>query len=101
RKFSKGEIIIREGDHGDEFFLIGQGLVEVHKRQDGAREAHLATLTGGDILDERSLMVGEPRNATCTAASDDVEVFILDKAAFHRSLESTPSFRDQIQSIFF
>jgi putative ABC transport system ATP-binding protein len=101
RKYLKGEIIIREGDHGDEFFLIGQGVVDVRKRTDGARDAHLAALQAGDFFGERSLMVGEPRNATCIAASNDVEVFALDKAAFNQALESSPSFRDQIQSIFF
>jgi putative ABC transport system ATP-binding protein len=101
RKFLQGEVIIREGDHGEEFFLIGRGFVDVRKRTVGVQEAHLATLKAGDFFGERSLMVDEPRNATCTAASQDVEIFALNKADFKQALEGSPSFKDQIQSIFF
>ena len=45
-------------------------------------------------------MVDEPRNATCVAATD-VETLILDKLNFRQALEQSPSFRDQIQSIYF
>ena len=34
------------------------------------------------------MIVDEPRNATCTAAGDKVEVFALDKAEFKKALET-------------
>ena len=49
----------------------------------------------------RSLIVDEPRNATCNAASDRVDVFALDKVNFKNSLETSASFKNQIQAIYF
>jgi CRP-like cAMP-binding protein len=46
-------------------------------------------------------MVDEPRNATCIAASDRVEVFALDKANFKQALDTSASFKDQVQAIYF
>jgi putative ABC transport system ATP-binding protein len=99
RHYSKNDIIIREGDGGDEFFLIGRGCVDVFKRENG-EERRLATLCTGDIFGERALMVDEPRNSTCIATTE-VEAFSLGKLDFTRALEASASFRDQIYSIYF
>jgi putative ABC transport system ATP-binding protein len=101
RRFAKDQIIIREGDPGEEFFLIGEGTVDVRKRVSVGEERHLATLNPGNFFGERALIVDEPRNATCLAASDNVELFALGKPDFKQALEASPSFRDQLQSIYF
>jgi putative ABC transport system ATP-binding protein len=101
RRYAKNEIIIREGDPGEEFFLIGKGQVDVRRGVGGAAERHLATLNAGNVFGEHALMVDEPRNATCYAVSDDVELFVLEKAEFKNALESSASFNQQIKSIYF
>jgi putative ABC transport system ATP-binding protein len=101
RRYKKNEIVIREGDPGEEFFLIGHGLVEVLKRGAGTLETHVATLSVGDFFGESALMTDERRNATCVAASEQVEVFALGKVDFKRALDTSASFKDQIQTIYF
>jgi putative ABC transport system ATP-binding protein len=101
RRYGKDETIIREGERGEEFFLIGHGFVDVRKRGTEAEERHVATIGAGDFFGERALIVDESRNATCIAASDRVEVFALDKANFKHALNTSASFKDQIQAIYF
>ena len=79
-------IIIRESP-GEAFFLIGHGSVDVRQRGTEAEERLVATLGAGNFFGERALIVDEPRNATCVAASDQVDVFALDKANFKHALE--------------
>src|SRR5262245_40639923 len=57
---------------------------------------------GLDIIEclDLGYIVDEPRNATCAAASDAVEVFALAKADFKQALETSASFKSQIQSIY-
>ncbi len=101
RRYVRNEIIIRENDPGEEFFLIGKGRVDVRRGIGSGAERHLATLSVGNVFGEHALMVDEPRNATCSAVSDDVELFVLKKAEFKDALESSASFNQQIKSIYF
>jgi putative ABC transport system ATP-binding protein len=101
RRYEKDQIIIREGDPGEEFFLVGSGLVDVRKAGMDGQDKHIATLDAGKFFGERALLVEEPRNATCAAASDRVEVFVLGKADFRQAIDTSASFKDQIQSVYF
>jgi putative ABC transport system ATP-binding protein len=101
RRYEKDQIIIREGDPGEEFFLIGEGLVDVTKTGADGRAQRLVSLEAGKFFGERALLVDEPRNATCAAASDRVEVFALGKADFRQAIDASPSFKDQVQSVYF
>jgi len=101
RRYRKDEIIIREGEPGEEFFLTGSGSIEVRRRGAGSHEHHVATLGAGQVFGEHALIADEPRNATCIAGTDEVEVFVLRKDDFRRALEASASFKDQLQAIYF
>ena len=101
RRYGKNEVIIREGDAGEEFFLIADGSVDVRKRVPGGGDAHHADLSPGNFFGERALIADEPRNATCVAVSDQVEVLTLGKADFRSALATSASFKGQIQAIYF
>ena len=95
RQFVKGDVIIRQGDIGEEFFLISDGTVEV------TREGHdVAGLGAGDFFGEGALITGEPRNAT-VVANDNLDTYVLGKADFRAAIEASRSFRDQLYRAYF
>ncbi|MBA2544255.1 MAG: mechanosensitive ion channel [Deltaproteobacteria bacterium] len=97
RLFSRGEVIVRQGDPGDSLFLIDEGEVSVVLSVDGA-ERQVATLKSGDILGELSLMTGESRAATCIAAID-VQVHELSHELVRELLEAKPTLAENFSVI--
>jgi hypothetical protein len=64
-----GETILREGDVGDEAYLIERGTVTV-QRAGATGPVTLGQLGPGDWVGEMSLLLEEPRTATVIAATD-------------------------------
>ena len=60
--FSEGEVIIKQGDIGDSFYLVASGQVSVH-----VNHVQVAELGSGSFFGEMSLLSNERRNATVTA----------------------------------
>jgi CRP-like cAMP-binding protein len=63
--YAKGSVLMREGDIGQQAFVIVHGAVEV-----SLRGRTLANLGPGEVVGEMALMDGEPRSATVVALED-------------------------------
>lgn len=79
-KVKRNEIIIREGDEAEHYFVIdgGRCLVE---RKVGGTQVTLAELRTGDAFGEEALVSEAKRNATVTAVTD-VELLRLNRSDF-------------------
>jgi len=62
--YEKGDVIIRQGETGDYFYIIAEGEVAVSI--DGAEKAKLEA---GKYFGEKALLSEDTRAATCTAAA--------------------------------
>jgi CRP-like cAMP-binding protein len=72
-----GDVVVREGDESDRFYIIESGLVRVT-----AADGHLLREEGpGDYFGEIGLLRDVPRTATITAAADTV-LLALDRDEF-------------------
>jgi len=66
----KGQIIIKQGDQGAEFFVIKTGDAIVEVQAGNEEKKQVAKLKSGDYFGENALLRDEPRTATITADSD-------------------------------
>jgi len=66
--FSKDDVIIRQGERGDAFYIIESGTVDVFIAEQGADP--VARLTSGHFFGEKALMSEDVRQATCIASTD-------------------------------
>ncbi len=80
----RGEIIIREGDEGDFYYVIESGRCRVERIVGGVKVA-LAELKSGDAFGEEALASETRRNATVTMATDG-RLLRLGKRDFHEIL---------------
>ena len=88
RQAQAGEDLVRQGDPGEEFFVIASGTATV--RRDGD---DVATLGEGSFFGELALFDPAPRNATVTAVSS-VTTIALSRDAFEQILADVPAIRD-------
>ncbi|MBS0377020.1 MAG: cyclic nucleotide-binding domain-containing protein [Proteobacteria bacterium] len=84
-----GEVIIKQGDEGDYFYILVQGKCLVTRETPLSREGiKLAELNVGDTFGEEALIAEAKRNATVTMSTDGV-VMRLNKQDF-RELMNEP-----------
>ena len=80
RTFPTGTVLFREGDPGEEMYVIQTGRVQLTRRVRG-REAHLATLPPGEFFGEMSIVNNRPRSATATVM-EDAQLLVIDARTF-------------------
>jgi hypothetical protein len=81
-KFEPGQVIVRQGDPADNFYIISKGQVEIIRDQsDGGPPILITRLGSGQYFGEIGLLHGGKRTATVRAA-EDVEVLALDRDTF-------------------
>ncbi|WP_430459960.1 cyclic nucleotide-binding domain-containing protein [Thalassolituus sp. LLYu03] len=71
REVTLGEVIIREGEEGNECYVIKCGRAVVTRKTNNRSET-LAALSNGNLFGEDALISNLPRNATITMSSDGV-----------------------------
>ena len=96
--FGRGEIICREGDEGDTFYVLRRGRVEVTAAALDGTTRHINELGPPSVFGEMSLLTGEPRSATVRAKTD-TELLILEREGFEQLFHLRPSIAEAISRI--
>lgn len=93
--YAPGEVVIREGESGNELFIIERGTVQVMvQRQEGLR-ATIATLHAGHFFGEAALLREEKRSATVFALTE-CELLVISSSAFRAAAELDPTIAERL-----
>lgn len=83
-----GQVVIRQGDQGDYFYMIDDGIVLVTHNPDNDEDSIvMAELNKGDTFGEAALLTDNPRNATVSMMTDGV-LLRLSKEDFNKLLRA-------------
>jgi CRP-like cAMP-binding protein/Fe-S-cluster-containing hydrogenase component 2 len=96
-RFSPGQVICRQGDPADSFYLVRIGFVKVSQNHPGG-EMVLAYLSRGDYFGETGLLNNDVRTATCSAL-DHVEVVRISAEDFAHMNQQFPKVRHQLEMV--
>ena len=95
--YNQGQVICKEGDDADAFYLIRSGMVRVAQAMPGG-EMVRTYLSRGDYFGEIGLLRAIKRTATCSAL-DAVDVVKIPADDFNLMLETFPDVRAQLDSV--
>lgn len=88
--YSDGDTIVRQGETGDEMYIIVSGDVSVRIDSDGQPASReIARRIAGDYVGEMAIISREPRIATLVAVGS-VRVLCLDRKQFEGILHERP-----------
>ena len=84
RRVPDGEVVCREGEQADRWWIVADGYADVT-----VAGLYAATIGPGESIGELALLDGEPRGATVTAVTDLV-LHEVDGDAFRSALLDSP-----------
>ncbi len=93
RVFGAGEVVVRQNEEGDSLFIVRRGSLDVR-----IDDAPVGTLREGEIFGEMSLLTGEKRKATVTAASE-VRLIEISKEDIEPVIRANPRLLEQLSAI--
>jgi CRP-like cAMP-binding protein/Fe-S-cluster-containing dehydrogenase component len=96
-RYAPGQVIARQGDEADSFFLVRIGFVKITEEYPGG-ELVLAYLSRGDYFGEIGPLGGGFRTATCTAL-DHVELVKIPGDDFRRMVKDFPNVRAGLEKM--
>jgi CRP/FNR family transcriptional regulator, cyclic AMP receptor protein len=90
KKFGKevprGTVLFREGDRGNEMYVIQSGKVAISKRV-GDAEKTVIVLGAGEFFGEMAIISRRPRNASATV-DEDAQLLVIDMKLFETMVRS-------------
>ncbi len=95
RTIHKGDVLFREGDPGNELFIVKSGKVTSSIRLPDGSEREIAVFTAGNFFGEMSIFENAPRSATCSA-TEASELLGLHEREFYRMIEEYPDVATKI-----
>lgn len=101
--YNDGGVVVKQGEPGDNFFIIVNGEAKVLQKKDGdSEEVEVGTLKTSDYFGEIALILNRPRAAT-VVANGKLECVKVDRSRFERILGPCQDIlkrnMDQYQSI--
>lgn len=85
----EGDVLFRQGDRGDELFIVREGTVASTVDLPDDQQLEIATFNAGDFFGEMSIFDSAPRSATCHA-KERSKLFRLPGDTFHDLMRNDP-----------
>jgi len=84
--YSKGEIIVKQDDPGDKFYIVEEGELYAEKTRADSGAARVMDYKPGDYFGELALLKNQPRAASVIVSSDGAKVLSLGRQSFNKML---------------
>ncbi|MFU8885832.1 MAG: cyclic nucleotide-binding domain-containing protein [Cyanobacteriota bacterium] len=97
-RFAPGEVILRQGNRGDQLYQVISGRLEVWRQDGELPPQHLAVLGVGEVVGEMGLFTDAPRSATVRAQGECL-VLEVERRDLAPLFEREPELVDQLAAL--
>lgn len=97
KSFAAKQNLMEIGEQGDSMFILSEGILDVMVKRDNESLQKVGEINPGEYFGEMSLLTGEPRSATVTAATDIVALEIK-KDHVENLFKKRPSIMEDISN---
>jgi CRP-like cAMP-binding protein len=87
-----GTVLVREGEPGDEFYVLVSGTIRVERAGGTGR-----SISAGGFLGEIALLEGPSRTATATCV-EDCRLLVIQRHEFDRLLNTMPHLERRVRA---
>jgi len=84
--FTKGQVIVKQDEPGDKFYIIEEGALYATKTFPGEGEKRVMDYKAGDYFGELALLKNQPRAASVAVESDSAKVLSMSRVSFSKML---------------
>lgn len=95
----RGEVIIREGEDGDAFYVVASGIVSVSRKDEHGREVRLAHLGEGAFFGEMALLQDGIRTAT-VRVEEDAQIFEISRELLEEVITQYPTVATAVRNFY-
>ncbi len=90
RRFEPGDVLMREGDDGDELVVLLEGGVQVDRLDPDGTVRHLTTYAAGEHIGELAVLRERPRAGTVVAQEGGARGLVVSGQALKAILRERP-----------
>lgn len=98
RLYAPHEIVVREGDAGDDMFIVTRGHLSVSRKPSDADRVPVSRLGPGDVFGEMAMMQGATRSATVQAL-EECELMAINSDTICELLRSSPKLAERVRAM--
>jgi len=88
KKYKANDVIITQGEQGDEFFVVENGTCDIFVQKENNPPFLVQTVNKGEGFGELALIYGNPRAATVIAKTE-VTLWAIDRVSYRATLMDT------------
>jgi len=84
--FNKGEVIVKQDEPGDKFYIVEEGQLYATKLTPTEGEKRVMDYKAGDYFGELALLKNQPRAASVVVSSDSAKVLSMSRTSFSKMI---------------
>jgi len=84
--FKKDDYITKQGENGDNFYIVEEGSLVALKSENGGEEKEVMQYSAGDYFGELAMLKDQPRAASVKVTSDTAKVLCMQRKRFKTML---------------